>query len=77
MLDRIGMRDVLKTRLGWDVPTSLPKPDWKTWREKGEKDSGIDVASYYSSTSPEVCRAVRGFVCKRPIINPSTNHSHS
>ena len=77
MLDRIGMRDVLKSRLSWEAPSSLPKPDWKIWREKGEKDSGIDVASYYSSAPPEVCRSVRGFVCRRPIANPATNHPYS
>lgn len=73
MLDRIGMRDVLKSRLGWNTPSTLPKPDWKTWREKGEKDSGIDVATYYSSVPPEICRSLRGFVCKRPIVSQPTN----
>lgn len=66
MQDRIGMRDAIRTGLGWPLPSMLPKPEWYDWREKGDND---DVAKFYADASPEILRSLRGYVCKKPVQN--------
>lgn len=64
MQDRCGLRDLIQTGLGWPLPSMLPKPAWRDWREKGDTE---DVDSFYSSAPPEMLRQMRGFVCKTPV----------
>ncbi|THH07378.1 hypothetical protein EW145_g3428 [Phellinidium pouzarii] len=68
MQDRIGMRDAIRTRLGWPLPSMLPKPEWYDWREKGDND---DVAKFYADAFPEILRSLRGFVCQKPVLHDS------
>ncbi|KAI5122767.1 hypothetical protein M0805_009849 [Coniferiporia weirii] len=65
MQDRIGMRDAIRTGLGWPLPPVLPKPEWHDWREKGDSSN---VASFYASAPPVILRSLRGFVCKKPVV---------
>ncbi|KAI0322754.1 hypothetical protein OF83DRAFT_1167247 [Amylostereum chailletii] len=67
MTSRIGMRNIVQSRLGWEEPRG-ELPDWRIWRDRlaDGSPSSSSVASLYGSPcmSPHwgVCRALRGFV---------------
>jgi len=77
MEDRIGMRNELRSSLGWSVPPLLTKADWQDWREKSDKDSNADIHAFYSTAPPESLRSVRGYICKKPTSSPPRTNGHS
>ena len=70
MQDRINMQDTISSILGWDVPASSATPYWYEWRVKGDAD---DVESFFAHAPPEPLRTVRAFICRRPVLQVSSD----
>ncbi|KAJ6609229.1 S-adenosyl-L-methionine-dependent methyltransferase [Mycena sp. CBHHK59/15] len=60
MTDRISMRGRINSEFGWAKPE--PSPDWRIWRNR----TAAIASTAARSSSPELCRSLRGFVGWKP-----------
>ncbi len=65
MMDRIGMRDYLALELSWPEPVG-ERPDWRIWRDNVDIKPAEGTNSSKALSSPDLCRALKGFVAWKP-----------
>lgn len=65
MMDRIGMRDYLALELSWPQPVG-ERPDWRIWRDNVDIKPAEGANSSKALSSPDLCRALKGFVAWKP-----------
>lgn len=67
MMDRIAFRKHIEAELSWKEPLG-DRPDWRVWR------SNMDVKGIPEhggqNDPPNICRAMRAFMAKKPTKSP-------